>query len=190
MKREVSPLLVAVAALAFVVAAPAHAADSHLVIIGGGDHPPAAMARLVEWSGGAASRMLVVPWASVEPKESCDELVAEMKTHGVAEAVCAPFAKLDDKGNASPLDAASRGVFEQQLARATGLYFTGGDQVRIMAVLAADGLREAVRARPAPRGGGGGPPPGLRWRLRAVSPVAQVGHLFQRFCGAIGVNRT
>jgi len=147
MKREVSPLLVAVAALAFVVAAPAHAADSHLVIIGGGDHPPAAMARLVEWSGGAASRMLVVPWASVEPKESCDELVAEMKTHGVAEAVCAPFAKLDDKGNASPLDAASRGVFEQQLARATGLYFTGGDQVRIMAVLAADGLREAVRAR-------------------------------------------
>jgi cyanophycinase len=146
MKRD-RLALPAAAVLALALTVPARAADTHLLIIGGGDHPPAAMARLVEWSGGAAARLLVIPWASVEPKESCDELIGEMKQHGAGEAVCAPFTKLDDKGNASPLDPASLHAFEQQLARATGVYFTGGDQVRIMAVLAADGLREAVRAR-------------------------------------------
>ena len=36
---------------------------------------PEAMARFVEWAGGPAARVLVVPWASGEPKESCDAIL-------------------------------------------------------------------------------------------------------------------
>jgi cyanophycinase len=123
------------------------APTSRLVIIGGGDHPPAVMARFVEWAGGGSARVLVVPWASSVPKESCDEVIAEMKQHGVSEAACAPDTKLDEKGAASPLGAVSRDAFLQQLAGATGVYFTGGDQARIMDVLAEPALLAAVRRR-------------------------------------------
>jgi cyanophycinase len=121
--------------------------ERRLVIVGGGERPPVALARFVEWAGGASARLLVVPWASAEPKESCDALVAELLVHGPRETVCAPAEPLDDKGKAGPLDPASRALFLQELGAAGGVFFSGGDQARIMDVLADAEVLAAVRKR-------------------------------------------
>ena len=135
---------------AVVTAALAEAASSperRLVIVGGGERPPAALERFVAWAGGASSRLLVVPWASAEPKDSCESLASELRAHAPGSVSCGPFAPLDDKGKAGRLDAAARASFLEQLASATGVFFTGGDQARIMDVLADGELLAAVRQR-------------------------------------------
>jgi cyanophycinase len=105
------------------------------------------MARFVEWSGGAAAVLLVVPWASAEPRESCAAILGELRPHGPREAACAPFAPLDKKGRAGLLRPEARARFLEQLAAASGVFFTGGDQSRIMDVLADGELLRAVRTR-------------------------------------------
>jgi cyanophycinase len=122
-------------------------AETRLVIIGGGDRPPEALARFVAWAGGRAARILVLPWASGEPKESCEAILEELSPHSPGEAACGPHATLDASGKAAPLDAGRRKTALDGLARATGVFFTGGDQARIMDVLADPELLAAVRVR-------------------------------------------
>jgi cyanophycinase len=122
-------------------------AERRLVIVGGGERPREAMARFVEWGGGPAARLVVVTWSSIEPKETCAAILAELRDHKPGLAECAPFARLDAKGKAGPLDAESRARFLGQLAAATGVFFSGGDQARIMDVLADAELLRAVRER-------------------------------------------
>jgi cyanophycinase len=140
-------LLVLAALAAAVVLEASGSPERRLVIVGGGERPPAALARFVAWAGGASARLLVVPWASGEPKESCESLLGEIRSHGPGAAVCGPLAPLDDKGKAGRLDAAARASFLSELASATGVFFTGGDQARIMDVLADAELLAAVRNR-------------------------------------------
>src|SRR5262245_10664075 len=71
------PPWLAIAVLAFVATGSADA-EERLVLLGGGDHPREAMLRFVEWAGGAAGRVLVVPWASSDPKGSAKEVVQEV----------------------------------------------------------------------------------------------------------------
>jgi cyanophycinase len=139
-------LACAAAAQATTVAAE-EAAETRLVIIGGGNRPPEALARLVAWAGGRSARILVLPWASGEPKESCDAILAELAPHAPGEATCGPHATLDPKGKAAPLDAPRKQAALDGLARATAVFFTGGDQARIMDVLADAELLGAVKAR-------------------------------------------
>jgi cyanophycinase len=122
-------------------------APTRLVIVGGGERPREAMSRFVEWSGGAAAVLLVVPWASAEPRESCAAILGELRLHGPREAACAPFAPLDKKGRAGLLRPEARARFLEQLAAASGVFFTGGDQSRIMDVLGDVELLRAVRTR-------------------------------------------
>jgi cyanophycinase len=131
-----TPLLALAALVAAAVLEASGSPERRLVIVGGGERPPAALARFVAWAGGASSRVLVVPWASAEPKESCESLIAELRAHGPGSLGCGPVAPLDDKGKAGRLDAAARASFLAELASATGVFFTGGDQARIMDVLA------------------------------------------------------
>ena len=148
MMRTPLVLLLAGAALA---APPAPRADpvtdTRLVILGGGARPPEALARFVAWAGGVSARVLVLPWASGEPGESCEALLAELAPHRPGEAACGPHATLDATGRAEPLDAARKKAAFDGLARATGVFFTGGDQARIMDVLADAELVAAVKAR-------------------------------------------
>jgi len=137
-----------------VLAAPPLAADaaasqpeSRLVLVGGGERPPAALARFVAWAGGGSARLLVMPWASGEPRESCEAILAELRPHGPGEAVCAPVARLDAQGKAGRLDAEAKARVLAQLSSATGVFFTGGDQARIMDVLADTELLRAIRDR-------------------------------------------
>ncbi len=144
------PLALLVAGLTLPGAASVPAApprETRLVVIGGGDRPPEALARFVAWAGGGSARVLVIPWASGEPKESCEAIIEELKPHAPGEATCAPHATLDAGGKAAPLDKAKRAVALGALSRATGVFFTGGDQARIMDVLADAELLTAVRAR-------------------------------------------
>jgi cyanophycinase len=148
MHQTLLVLLLAVAALA----APATPAadlptETRLVIIGGGDRPPETLARFVAWAGGASARILVLAWASGEPMESCEALLEELAPHAPGEASCGPHATLDTKGNAAPLDTTRKDEALRALARATGVFFTGGDQARIMDVLASPELFAAVKAR-------------------------------------------
>ena len=137
--------------VALAVPAPAHAAEPvrepRLVLIGGGTRPAEAMARFVEWAGGVQARVLVVPWASGEPKESCEAILQDLAPYHPAAAECAPAAVLDRGGKAAPLAPARSKAFLEALARATGVFFTGGDQGRVMDVLADPALLAAVRAR-------------------------------------------
>lgn len=146
--RRTLLVLLAAAALA---AAPATAADpspeTRLVIVGGGDRPPEALARFVAWAGGASARVLVLPWASGEPKESCEAILEELAPHAPGEAGCGPHATLDAKGKAASLDAERKKATLDALARASGVFFTGGDQARIMDVLADPELLAAVKTR-------------------------------------------
>jgi cyanophycinase len=125
-----------------------HAApETRLVIVGGGERPREAMARFVEWGGGASARLLVVAWASGEPRASCDALIEELRLQGPGHAECAPFVALDAEGKAGRLEPEARARFLSQLAAATGVFFSGGDQARIMDVLADAALLRAVRER-------------------------------------------
>jgi cyanophycinase len=126
-----------IALVAFVALRPA-VAEERLVLLGGGPHPREAMTRFVEWAGGREARVLVVPWASSEPKASAKDIVEEVRALGAGQAEAAPRAPLKEK---------TRARFVAQLAAATGVFFTGGDQSRIMDVLRDLPLLEGLRER-------------------------------------------
>jgi cyanophycinase len=114
-------------------------AGERLVVIGGGERPKEALSRFVEWAGGPeGARILVVSWATEEPKESFESFREDL----------APF-KLQavEPAPPRPLTASGRTVFLGQLRRATGVFFTGGDQGRIMDVLRDAELIGALRER-------------------------------------------
>lgn len=141
-------LLPLVVVLPFLAAAgPALAGPAPLVIVGGGERPPEALARFVAWAGGGSARILVVPWASAEPAESCAALLRELEPHAPGEAACGPHATLDRQGKAAPLDAARKAEALGRISKATGVFLTGGDQARIMDVLADAELLRAVKER-------------------------------------------
>lgn len=112
--------------------------QQRLFVIGGGDRPPEAMKRFVEWSGGARSRILVITWASGVPEESFESLQKGFQAAGAGMAEHAPI---------RPLDPDKRARFIEQLTAATGLFFSGGDQNRIMDVLADTELLNLIRGK-------------------------------------------
>lgn len=96
------------------------------------------MRQFVDWAGGRSARLLVISWATESPAESLDYFKEQVDPLGPASIEQAPT---------QPLTTASRATFLEQLARSTGVFFTGGDQVRIMDVLADRPLADALRAR-------------------------------------------
>ncbi len=121
--------------------------ETRLVLIGGGVRPKDAVTRFVSWAGGKDARLLVVPWASGEPLASCEEAIQDLRTAEPAEVACAPAPHPDARGRVHPLDADGSSTFLDQLGRATGVFFTGGDQGRILDVLADLTLVSALQAR-------------------------------------------
>jgi cyanophycinase len=129
----------AFAALLAALGVPHHGlAGEKLVLLGGGPRPPEALARFVEWAGNGHSRLLVVTWASAEPRESYESLERDLGLYRPASIDPAPFAPLGPGDKARLLEA---------LDRATGIFFAGGDQGRIMDVLEDRELADAFRER-------------------------------------------
>lgn len=109
-----------------------------LLVIGGGERPGTAMKRFVEWSGSARSRILVITWASGVPDESFASL--EKQFYGFN-------AGLVEHAALRPLDGAKRRTFIEQLNNASGVFFSGGDQNRIMDVLVDEELLQMLKAK-------------------------------------------
>ena len=109
----------------------------HLVIVGGGDHPPAAMTQLHRWAGQEKARLLVIPWATSEPKENFQEVAKDF--------AASPTPPHMELAPLAPLDASSRALFLEQLKTSTGVWFSGGDQVKVMDVLKDRELLQALR---------------------------------------------
>ena len=126
-----------ICALIFLLGAPS-LAQQRLVVVGGGKRPPEAMKRFVEWAGGKKANILVIPWATSEPEASFEYLRKDMAELGTSSIVLAPVA---------PLTEEKKSTFLAQLNSSTGVFFTGGDQVRTMEVLKDISLADALRAR-------------------------------------------
>lgn len=107
----------------------------HLVIVGGGEHPPAAMAQMHTWAGQDQARILVIPWSTAEPEENFKEFAKDFTGKPIAIEM-APLA---------PLDATKRQRLLSQLANCTGVWFSGGDQVKTMKVFEDRELLQAFR---------------------------------------------
>ncbi len=113
-------------------------ANERLIIVGGGTRPVAALSRFVEWAGKDRARILVISWATEDPQASLKGIVKDFAPYRTAVIEQAPNA---------PLTSATREKFLSQLKDATGVFFTGGDQVKIMNVLKDVALAEALRER-------------------------------------------
>ena len=108
-----------------------------LVIVGGGERSETMMRRFVELAGGSGrARIAVVPMASEEARESGDEIAAELDSLGAR-----PLVFLVDRAEALRPDEA------HQLDSVTGIWFGGGDQARLTAVLQGTPSLAAIRAR-------------------------------------------
>jgi cyanophycinase len=128
-------VLFSVTALA---SASATIAGERLVLMGGGPRPPEALSRFSEWAGGRQARILVVAWASSEPAESYASLLEDFAPYRPDRMEMAP---------SPPLGAGAKAELGRQMERATGVFFSGGDQARIMDVLRDVPLLDALRAR-------------------------------------------
>ncbi len=114
------------------------AAQQKLVAVGGGKRPPAAIKQFVNWAGAEQSKILIITWASGVPQESFDGIKKDFAAYQIASFENAPFA---------PLTEQTRREFLAQLKNSTAVFFTGGDQNRIMDVLADEELYNALRER-------------------------------------------
>lgn len=113
-------------------------AQERLIVIGGGPRPVAAMSRFVEWAGQTQASILIIPWATEEPQASFESLKKDLL----------PFHPKDiELASVAPLNNETKMKFLAQLERATGVFFTGGDQVRIMDVLKDETLLRALKQK-------------------------------------------
>jgi cyanophycinase len=98
----------------------------YLFIIGGGRQPAEMTKRFVELAGGESkARIVVIPMASESPAKSGEYQVAEFKSQGVVNVESVVLTREEATNRA----AAAR------LNDATGVFFTGGDQSRLAAVI-------------------------------------------------------
>ncbi|MEJ7860442.1 MAG: cyanophycinase [Pyrinomonadaceae bacterium] len=113
-------------------------AQQKLVAIGGGKRPPEAISKFVKWAGAEKSKILIITWASGAPQESFDGIKKDFTVYRIASFENAPFA---------PLTNQTRQIFIAQLKNSTAVFFTGGDQNRIMDVLKDEELYNTLRER-------------------------------------------
>ncbi len=108
-----------------------------LVVVGGGPRPESVMRRFVELAGGPGrARIVVFPMASASAAEAGPALTKELQQLG------ATAWSLNVRREDAMSDSVARG-----LDSATGIWFVGGDQNRIMAALAGTPVPAAIRAR-------------------------------------------
>lgn len=112
------------------------------MLVGGGKYPKEATARFVEWAGGKNAKILVITWGGGADGEKWrfDKFKKELQISGVEDVEMSPTVA-EMKGRTS------RSRFEDSLARASGVFFTGGDQDKIMDCIAEHELRQLLRKK-------------------------------------------
>lgn len=118
------------------VSAQAPSARGHLMLIGGGDKPDAAMTKFVELAGGPGAPIVVIPTASKEPDTPQYYEDLFRKDHGCTDVAVLPIRNRADADRPDLVAAAKR---------ARGIFFGGGDQALILRALAGSAVLEALR---------------------------------------------
>ena len=108
-----------------------------LVPIGGGLADPAIFERFLALCGGSGARLVVVPVASSLPRTG-HEYADALRRHGAGD-----VAVLDVRTRTDSEDPDALAL----LARADGVFFTGGDQVRLAEVLGGTPIARVLRRR-------------------------------------------
>ena len=116
---------------------PQPSARGHLILVGGGDKPLAAMQKFVELAGGKDAPIVVIPTASGEADTPAYYLDLFRKEHGATDVVVLEIRTKED---------AARPDFVDAMARARGVFFAGGDQSRITKAMLGTPVLEAMRA--------------------------------------------
>jgi cyanophycinase len=108
----------------------------HLILVGGGEKPLAAMQKFVELAGGKSAPIVVVPTAS-EAEDTAEYYTKLfLDEHGVSDVVVLPIRTRED---------ADRQELVAATKRAKGVFFSGGDQTRILKALGGSKVLEAMR---------------------------------------------
>jgi cyanophycinase len=113
-------------------------AQERLIMIGGGKRTPDVMNKFIELSGKENGKILVITWASGEQEESFKAFNKD---------VAALSGIRVEQASVSPLTPETKTTFLNQLKSATGIFFCGGDQTRIMAVLEDEELFNALHTK-------------------------------------------
>lgn len=127
------------AALALAIPRPAAALQGagRLFIVGGGEQSDSLVQRFVDLAGGPGhARIVVIPMASGEPRETGEEKAEQLRGLGAEVEVLV-------LSREEALDSASIGP----VAYATGIWFTGGDQVPLARVLLGTPVLSAIHQR-------------------------------------------
>lgn len=115
--------------------AQANPKGGHLFIIGGGDRDDPVIARFVQLAGGKAARIAVIPLASGDPAGTAKDQAEQLLRLGAGGAYPVIFAK----GEADKPE--NLGKFRD----ATGVFFTGGDQVTLVSFLGGTKMLGEIR---------------------------------------------
>ena len=118
--------LVAALTLAGNSATAATRSKGHLFIIGGGQQPAEMTRRFIELAGGTnRAKIIVIPMASEDAEDSGKHQVAVFQSFGVTRVESVVFTREEADSPASVA----------RFADATGVFFTGGDQTRLAAIV-------------------------------------------------------
>jgi cyanophycinase len=112
-----------------------------LLLIGGGEDKEGDCAILKEFvrlSKGARARVVLMTVATDHPKESGAEYRKVFRRLGVDDVTVVDVSQRDDAQSVEGIEA---------IERATGIFFTGGDQLHITALLGATEMDAAIRRR-------------------------------------------
>jgi cyanophycinase len=115
---------------------------ARLLVIGGAEDPDEddmhVLPRLVEMAGGKDARVIICSSPSENPEEKVDTYGALFEKLGVAEVIPAPITDRNQADDPELLKA---------VQRATAVFYTGGDQLRLTALIAGTEFCENIRAR-------------------------------------------
>src|SRR5215217_3357591 len=113
-----------------------------LLVIGGAEDPDekhlCILPHLVEMAGGKEARVMVCSSPSENPEEKIRTYGKLFEKIGVAEVIAAPITERAEANTPEILEG---------LERATAVFFTGGDQLRLTALMAGSQMCERIRER-------------------------------------------
>jgi cyanophycinase len=115
---------------------------ARLLVIGGAEDPDeeemTILPHLVKMAGGKRARIIICSSPSENPEEKVDTYGALFERLGVAEVIAAPVTDRREADTPELLAA---------VKRATAVFFTGGDQLRLTALVAGTDFCEGIRSR-------------------------------------------
>lgn len=137
--RSYAPLLAGLLLATFAGTAPAAGPSprGHLVLIGGGEKPPEVMRKFIELAGGPSAPIVMIPTASSEADAASYYEKLFREEYGCTDAVSLDIRKKAD---------AQRADWAALARKARGIFFGGGDQIRITNALLGTPVGDAIAA--------------------------------------------